>query len=54
MISFHDNILITMPRYELEVLIEKRSAAVSCDANRTKTVGRTVEHMNSFLLKSIT
>ena len=38
----------------LEVLIEKGSAAVSCDANRTKTVCRTVEHMNSFLLKSIT
>ena len=32
----------------LEVLIEKGSAAVSCDANRTKTVCRTVEHMNSF------
>ena len=39
---------------ELEVLIEKGSAAVSCEANRTKTVCRTVEHMNSFLLKSIT
>ena len=38
---------------ELEVLIEKGSAAVSCEANRTKTVCRTVEHMNSFLLKSI-
>ena len=38
----------------LEVLIEKGSAAVSCDANRTKTVCRTVEHMDSFLLKSIT
>ena len=38
----------------LEVLIEKGSAAVSCDANRTKTVCRTVEHMNFFLLKSIT
>ena len=38
----------------LEVLIEKGSAAVSCEANRTKTVCRTVEHMNSFLLKSIT
>ena len=37
-----------------EVLIEKGNAAVSCDANRTKTVCRTVEHMNSFLLKSIT
>ena len=38
----------------LEVLIEKGSAAVSCDArNRTKTVCRTTEHMN-FLLKSIT
>ena len=33
----------------LEVLIEEGSAAVSCDANRTKTVCRTVEHMNSFL-----
>ena len=31
----------------LEVLIEKGSAAVSCDANRTKTVCRTVEHMNA-------
>ena len=38
----------------LEVLIEKGSAAVSCDANRTKTVCRTVEHMNSLLLNSIT
>ena len=38
----------------LEVLIEKGSAAVSCDANRTKTVCRTVEHMNFFLLKLIT
>ena len=38
----------------LEVLIEKGSAAVSCDANRTKTVCRTVKHINSFLLKSIT
>ena len=38
----------------LEVLIEEGSAAVSCDANRTKTVCKTVEHMNSFLLKSIT
>ena len=38
----------------LEVLTEKGSAAVSCDANRTKTVNRTVEHMNSFLLMSIT
>ena len=37
----------------LEVLIEKGSAAVSCNANRTKTVYRTVEQMNSFLLKSI-
>ena len=34
--------------FQLEVLIEKGSAAVSCDANRTKTVCRTVEHMNSF------
>ena len=33
----------------LEVLIEKGSAAVSCDVNRTKTVCRTVEHMNFFL-----
>ena len=40
--------------YLLEVLIENGSAAVSCDANRTKTVCRTVEHMNSSLLKSIT
>ena len=40
-------------RQKLEVLIEKGSAAVSCNANRTKTVCRTVEHMN-FLLKSIT
>ena len=38
----------------LEVLMETGSAAVSCEANRTKTVCRTVEHMNSFLLKSIT
>ena len=37
---------------KLEVLIEKRSAAVSCNANRTKTVCRTVEHVNFFLLKS--
>ena len=29
----------------LEVLIEKGSAAVSCDANKTKTVCRTVEHI---------
>ena len=35
---------------KLEVLIEKGSAAVSCDANRTKTVCRTAEQMNSFLL----
>ena len=34
--------------------MEKGSTAVSCDANRTKTVCRTVEHMNSFLLKSVT
>ena len=34
---------------KLEVLIEKRSAAMSCDANRTKTVCRTVKHMNFFL-----
>ena len=33
---------------KLEVLIEKRSAAVSCNANRTKTVCRTVEHVNFF------
>ena len=33
----------------LEVLIEKGSAAVNCDANRTKTVCRTVEHTNFFL-----
>ena len=39
---------------KLEVLIEKASAAVSCHANRTKTVCRTVEHMNFFSLKSIT
>ena len=38
---------------KIEVLIEKGSAAVSCNANRTKTVCRTVEHMNFFLLKSI-
>ena len=37
--------------FTLEVLIEKGSAAVSCDMNRTKTVCTTVEHMNSFLLK---
>ena len=36
-------------KIRLEVLIEKGSAAVSCDANRTKTVCRTVEHMNFFL-----
>ena len=34
---------------KLEVLIEKESAAVSCDASRTKTVCRTVKHMNFFL-----
>ena len=33
---------------KLEVLIEKGSAAVSCNANRTKTVCRTVEHVNFF------
>ena len=51
-----DSPLLYMAKYgyTLEVLIEKRSAAVSCDANRTKAVGRTVEQMNSFLLKSIT
>ena len=37
---------------QLEVLIEKGRAAFSCNANRTKTVCRTVEHMNFFLLKS--
>ena len=36
-------------KLKLEVLIEKGSAAASCDANRTKTVCRTVEHMNFFL-----
>ena len=35
----------------LEVLIEKGSAAVSCNANRTKTVCRTVEQMNSFFVQ---
>ena len=30
----------------LEVLIEKRNAAISCDANRTKTASKTVEQMN--------
>ena len=44
------SLLLLLP----EVLIEKESAAVSCDANGTKTVCRTVEQMNSFLLKSIT
>ena len=34
---------------KLEVLIEKGSAAVSSDANRAKTVCRTVEHMIFFL-----
>ena len=40
----------------LEVLIEKGSEAnrKGSEANRTKTVCRTVEHINSFLLKSIT
>ena len=33
----------------LEVLIEKGSAAVSCEANRTKTVCRTVEHKFFFI-----
>ena len=33
----------------LEVLIEKGSAAVSCNANRPKTVGRPVEEMNFFV-----
>ena len=33
----------------LEVLIEEGSAAVSCDANRTKTVCRTVEHEFFFI-----
>ena len=35
--------------FRLEVLIEKGIAAVSCDANRTKTVCRTVEDMSFFL-----
>ena len=35
--------------FRLEVLIERGGAAVSCDANRTKTVCRAVEHMNFFL-----
>ena len=35
----------------LEVLIEKGSAAVSCDANRTKTVCRTVEQNEFFFIK---
>ena len=39
--------LITLS--QLEVLIEKVSAAVSCDAKNTKTVCRTVEHMNYFI-----
>ena len=39
---------ITSLDSKLEVLIEKGSAAVSCDANRTKTVCRTVKHMNFF------
>ena len=34
---------------KLEVLIEKGSAAVSCNANRTKTVCKTVEHVNFFI-----
>ena len=34
---------------KLEVLIEKGSAAVSSDANRAKTVCRTVEQMIFFL-----
>ena len=33
---------------QLEVLVEKGSAAVTCDANRTKTLCRTVEHKNFF------
>ena len=41
--------MMTTIRPIVEVLIEKGSAAVSCDANRTKTVCRTVEHLNSFL-----
>ena len=41
--------VITFIDFKLEVLIEKGSAAVSCDANRTKTVCRTVEHINFFL-----
>ena len=40
---------LVQTRTILEVLTEKGSAAVSCDANRTKTVCRTVEHMNFFL-----
>ena len=46
-ITYH--VLYNITCVILEVLIEKRSAAVSCDANRTKTVCRTVEHMNFFL-----
>ena len=34
---------------KLEVLIEKGGAAVSCNANRTKTVCKTVEHVNFFI-----
>ena len=47
-------IYITILIYLLEVLIERGSAAVSGDANRTKTVCRTVEHMNFFLVKLVT
>ena len=39
---------ITSLDSKLEVLIEKGNAAVSSDANRAKTVCRTVEHMNFF------
>ena len=56
-VSYFGNVTVSLfapTIVRLEVLIEKGSAAVSCDANKTKTVCRTVEHMNSFLLKSIT
>ena len=45
----HSHECYTLEVYILEVLIEKGSAVVSCDANRTKTVCRTVKHMNFFL-----
>ena len=57
LLSYFGNVTVSLfapTIVRLEVLIEKGSAAVSCDANKTKTVCRTVEHMNSFLLKSIT